>query len=380
MPIRPSHWETTTFFRPADLLIIGAGLTGLHAARLAKQQAPHLDILVVERAPIPRGASTRNAGFACFGAPTELLADAQAYGWEQVAETVRQRYAGIQLLEQEYGKRGIHWHAHGGYELLDDEATEAYVREQLPTLNKVLADSTGRAATWSFTDPKHGLHGTLLYNPLEAQLHPGRLVEQLLADCRDLGVRFLFGWPVNHLKTISANTVQARGADGINLTARRALVTVNAFARDLLPAEFPEAIRPVRNQVLLSRPLPGLDLRGCYHYHEGYVYFRNVGPDRLLIGGGRHRAGAASETDVFGSNAVPETYLLEKLRQWFPERSWTEADFPTRWSGILAQGAGGKGPVLRYANDNVLVAGRLAGMGVALSASLARRAVGRLLC
>ena len=263
--------------------------------------------------------------------------------------------------------------------MLDDDATEAYVREQLPTLNKVLADITGRAATWSFTDPKPGVHGTLLYNPLETQLHPGRLVERLLADCRELGVRFLFGCTVDHLETINTNTVQASGLDGLNLTARQALITVNAFARDLLPAEFPEAIRPVRNQVLLSRPLRDLDLRGCYHYHEGYVYFRNVGADRLLIGGGRHRAGAASETDVFGPNAVPETYLLEKLRQWFPERSWKEADFPTRWSGILAQGAGGKGPVLRFADDNILVAGRLAGMGVALSASLARRAVERLL-
>jgi len=88
-------------------------------------------------------------------------------------------------------------------------------------------------------------------------------------------------------------------------------------------------------------------------------------------------AGTASETDVFGPNGVPEAYLLEKLNQWQPTRNWTAADFPVRWSGIIAQGDG-KSPVLRYAADNVLVAARLAGMGVALSAALAKRAAEQL--
>ena len=211
-----------------------------------------------------------------------------------------------------------------------------------------------------------------LHNRLEAQLHPGKLVSLLLEDCHRAGVRFLFGCEVDHVGA-DAGAVLVEGAGWGRVGARKALVTVNAFARNLLPADFPESIRPVRNQILLSDPLPDFRLRGCYHYHEGYVYFRNVGKDRMLIGGARHRAGKASETDVFGPNGVPEAFLIEKLNEWLPERKWTDADFPTRWSGIIAQGDG-KSPVLRYADDNVLVAGRLAGMGVALSAALASRA------
>ena len=366
-----SYWETTTFFRPADVAVVGAGLTGLQAALQLKREQPQLDVVVVERAPVPYGASTRNAGFACFGGPTELLADLDAYGYAATLATVRERYAGVRALEEQFSQREIDWVRNGGFELVDDPATRESVRERLPELNALLAEVTECKTTWKVRSEGDYL---LLQNELEAQLHPGKLVESLVADCHRAGVRFLFGCPVESVQTVSAGQVDISGPAWGHITATRALITVNAFARQLLPADFPETIRPVRNQVLLSRPLPYLKLRGCYHYHEGYVYFRNVGPDRLLIGGGRHRAGVASETADFGEHPEVADYLVGKLRQWYPERGWTRADFPLRWSGILAQGDG-KTPVLRFAEDRVLVAGRLAGMGVALSAALAQRAV-----
>lgn len=380
---RPSHWENTTFLRSPDVVVIGAGLTGLQAALALKKNNPKCDVLVIERSPIPRGASTRNAGFACFGGPTELLADLDAYGAESTVATVRERYAGIQALEANYAGRDIDWQKHGGYEVIDDEATAEMVRERLPELNGLLAEVTGLAETWAYesTPYLHGSTRACLRNPIEAQLHPGKLVSTLLKDCHQAGVRFLFGCEVDYFASqlpeavgAGAGAVKVEGAGWGSIVAKQALVTVNAFARKLLPADFSETIRPVRNQILLSDPLPGFKLRGCYHYHEGYVYFRNVGEDRLLIGGARHQAGQSSETDAFGPNGVPEAYLIDKLNQWLPERNWTNEDFPTRWSGIIAQGDG-KSPVLRYASENVLVAGRLAGMGVALSAALARRAV-----
>lgn len=374
MNFRTSYWEQTTFLRSPDVVVIGAGLTGLQTALALKRDDPARDVLVIERAAVPRGASTRNAGFACFGGPTELLADMDAYGAASTLTTVRERYAGIRALEATYAGRGIDWRKQGGYEVIDSAETEQVVRERLPELNALLAEVTGIRETWTFGDvaPLGGNIRACLRNPFEAQLHPGKLVSVLLADCHRAGVRFLFGCTVEHLGA-DAGAVRVEGAGWGSIFAARAVVTVNAFARRLLPADFADEIRPVRNQVLLSKPLTGLKLRGCYHYHEGYVYFRNVGEDRLLIGGGRHVAGASSETAAFGSNGVPEAYLLTKLNEWLPGRRWAAEDFPVRWSGIIAQGDG-KAPVLRFAAPGVLVAGRLAGMGVALSAALARRA------
>lgn len=368
---RPSYWEQTTFLRPADVLIVGAGLTGLQAALHLKRSDPQREVLVVERAPVPRGASTRNAGFACFGGPTELLADLDAYGAEAVLATVRQRYDGIRELEKNFSNRRIDWQKNGGYEVIDNVLTAEMVRERLPELNGLLAEATGMRATWSATDSLNGF--PTFFNPLEAQLHPGKLVQLLLDDCHHAGVRFLFGAEVTD---VQGRRVEVSGLG--ELRAEQILLTVNAFSRRLLPDAFGATIRPVRNQILLSREIPDLKLKGCYHYHEGYVYFRNVGPDRILIGGARHLAGATSETDAFGPNKALASLLLEHLNRWLPGGRLTAEDFPTRWSGIIAQGDG-KTPVLQRTEDGVLVAGRLAGMGVALSAALAQRAAGELI-
>ena len=373
MNFRTSYWEQMTFLKSPDVAIIGAGLTGLQAALALKETNPKCDVLVIERAPIPRGASTRNAGFACFGGPTELLADIDAYGVDSTLVTVKERFAGIRALKESYAHRGIGWRKNGGYEVIDEAPIATMVRERLPELNAMLAEATGARETWAYCDNPFADTKDCLRNDFEAQLHPGKLVSLLLADCHRAGVRFLFGCEVDKVGA-AAGAVTVEGAGWGSIVAKQTLVTVNAFARKLLPTDFPETIRPVRNQILLSKPLPKLNLRGCYHYHEGYVYFRNVGEDRLLIGGARHRAGASSETDAFGPNGVPEAFLIDKLNQWLPGRTWTDEDFPVRWSGIIAQGDG-KSPVLRYAEDDVLVAGRLAGMGVALSAALAQRAV-----
>lgn len=375
---RASHWEKTTFLREADVLIVGSGLTGLQAALELKRRNPRLDVLIIERAPLPRGASTRNAGFACFGGPTELLADLDAYGQESMVKTVQQRYEGIQALEENYANRGIDWSKLGGYEIVE-KAAHTQVQRRLKELNNLLAVVTGRAETWSpvspssFSGSETSTISGVFYNSLEAQLHPGKLVSVLLADCHAAGIRFLFGSTV-----LAVEEGRVEVEDFGSLKAEKILLTVNAFARELLPDDFPEAIRPVRNQVLLSQKIPNLKIKGCFHFHEGYVYFRNVGEDRLLIGGARHLAGTPSETDAFGANEVIADTLVNALQRWFPEYGLSRADFPDAWSGIIAQGDG-KEPVLRYARPNVLVAGRLAGMGVALSAALARRAANLLL-
>ena len=70
-----SHWEADSFFSNIDTLIVGAGIVGLSAALHLRAKFPNRRIVVVDRGPLPIGASTRNAGFACFGSMTELLDD-----------------------------------------------------------------------------------------------------------------------------------------------------------------------------------------------------------------------------------------------------------------------------------------------------------------
>ncbi|MGZ3840207.1 MAG: FAD-dependent oxidoreductase, partial [Flavisolibacter sp.] len=67
-----SVWEKETFFAPQDVMILGSGFVGLWSAYYLKKKQPALRITILERGLIPTGASTRNAGFACFGSLSEV--------------------------------------------------------------------------------------------------------------------------------------------------------------------------------------------------------------------------------------------------------------------------------------------------------------------
>ncbi|MEP2296615.1 FAD-dependent oxidoreductase, partial [Algoriphagus sp.] len=67
-----SYWEKTHFFK-YDLIVVGAGFVGLSTAIHYQVANPEATVLVLERGVFPSGASTKNAGFACFGSLTEIL-------------------------------------------------------------------------------------------------------------------------------------------------------------------------------------------------------------------------------------------------------------------------------------------------------------------
>ena len=87
-----SWWELDALSNTRDLIIVGAGITGLSTALFYKRRFPKHDVLLLERGFWPAGATTRNAGFACFGSAGELLDDLQQ-GQDEVE-------AGIKLAGQ----------------------------------------------------------------------------------------------------------------------------------------------------------------------------------------------------------------------------------------------------------------------------------------
>ena len=98
MIMQSSYWETNRVLSTTDLLIVGGGFAGLSSAHFAGIKNPSLRIAVVDQQSYGQTmASTRNAGFACFGSPTEILADIESEGIEQALARVKMRYEGIQL-------------------------------------------------------------------------------------------------------------------------------------------------------------------------------------------------------------------------------------------------------------------------------------------
>src|SRR5215210_7077065 len=102
-----SIWEKETFFAQQDIIIVGSGLVGLWSAFYLKKSHPKLKITIVDRGLIPTGASTRNAGFACFGSLSELVWDAQTMGVDKMLELVEMRYKGLERIQKYFGNKEI---------------------------------------------------------------------------------------------------------------------------------------------------------------------------------------------------------------------------------------------------------------------------------
>ena len=122
-----SFWEKD-FFLNYDYIVIGGGIVGLSTAVSLKEMAPKSRVLVIERGTFPTGASTKNAGFACFGSLTEILHDLTTMSPEEVVELVKLRWDGLQLLRSRLGDENIDYQNLGGYELLSEKELTALDR------------------------------------------------------------------------------------------------------------------------------------------------------------------------------------------------------------------------------------------------------------
>ena len=104
-----SYWEKESFFRNIDVAIIGSGIVGLSAAIRLKELSPKLEIMILERGSLPIGASTRNAGFACFGSLSEMIDDLNFHSEEEVFQLVEKRWKGLQLLRKNLGDKNKYY-------------------------------------------------------------------------------------------------------------------------------------------------------------------------------------------------------------------------------------------------------------------------------
>jgi len=84
-----SYWEHKTWLSHVNYTIVGSGIVGLNCALQLKLQFPKAKILILERGILPQGASTKNAGFACFGSLSEILDDLKTHSEDEVIKLVQ---------------------------------------------------------------------------------------------------------------------------------------------------------------------------------------------------------------------------------------------------------------------------------------------------
>ena len=129
-----------------------------------------------------------------------------------------------------------------------------------------------------------------------------------------------------------------------------------------------ENIVPARAQVLITKPIDNLKVKGTFHLEQGYYYFRNI-DQRILIGGGRNLDFKSESTMEFGQTSIVQSKLEDLLKNTIIPNINFEIDYS--WSGIMGIG-NKKKPILKQLSNNVSCGVRLGGMGVAIGASVGR--------
>jgi gamma-glutamylputrescine oxidase len=359
-----SYWEHTAFIDNADVIIIGSGIVGLSAALHLKTREPNLKVLVLERGFLPSGASTKNAGFACFGTVSEQLSTLKHSSEEEVARLVNYKWRGLQRLRQNLGDVNIDYHQHGGYELFmqgeENHADECI--EKISYLNNLLKSAISEHDIYSVANEKIADFGfdkvsRMIYNPFEGQIHTGKMMRTLLNKCYQRDVMVLNNCAIASVEQ-EGNYIHLKTSRG-DFKAAKVILATNAFANQL----FPELkVIPGRGQVLVTKPIPGLKLQGTYHFNEGYYYFRNI-DGRVLFGGGRNLDFAAEETGEFGHTDAVKQSLVTYLNEVILPGQNAEIDY--WWSGIMGFGED-ISPIVKQVEPNIYCAVRCNGMGVAM--------------
>ncbi|RZK49076.1 MAG: FAD-binding oxidoreductase [Pedobacter sp.] len=362
MELNTSYWEQTSFYQ-SDVVVIGAGIVGLNTAIALKKLQPTLKITIVERSSLPAGASTKNAGFACFGSLSEMIEQEKNLGTDAWLNLVEKRWLGLQKLISIVGKPQLDYQAFGGYEIFKSEEKDFFEScvAQLSRFNTLLAPIF-KQPVFNLAPDKITAFGLkdipfLIENKLEAQLHPGKMMQSLMQIAGSLGIHYLTNCNVSHWEKTNTGFHIFSNLD--ILSTNKIAVCTNAFSSKW----FPELdIKPGRGQVLITSEISNLKLKGTFHYDQGYYYFRNVG-NRVLIGGGRHLDFKAEQTTKFGETPLVQAHLRSLLKNHIIPEVPFKID--KSWSGIMAFGETLNPLIIEY-QENLFVALRCNGMGIAI--------------
>ncbi len=391
----PYWWDTVPGFLPGsrqssvtspqvdlgwrfDVAILGAGYTGLSAARqLARAGA---SVVVLERGQVGSGASSRNAGQVLTGLKLEPAALVAAYGEaraRQLFEVSREAMAALERVVA--GERIDCELERPGH--LQAAARPAHYRafaEEQALLARVF-NHTVRLVT-ARDQPRElgarGYHGLLVDEDSRA-INPAKYVLGLRNAAVQSGASIAEQTAVTRIVRNGQEWRLMTQAGDVR--ARDVLIATNGYTDRAAPA-LQRRLIPIGSYIITTAPLPPeiaarlLPTRRMVFDSRYFLhYFRLTADNRMLFGG---RAEFSAPTPESARRA--ESILRRSMVSTFPELSGTAIDYA--WSGHVAFTRDQMPHAGRM--DDMFYAGGYCGHGIAMATYLgeliARRISGAL--
>ena len=347
-----SIWEQAGWVQDPDAVVIGTGIVGMNAALELRSRHPDWHIVMADRSTFG-GASTRNAGFACFGSPSELAEDWTSLGADALQELVEMRWSGLQSLRAMWGDKALSYSPCGAVEVFTDMEEFGRISAMLPEMNDMLAPILGCSPFQELSATEVTNRGIknacgAISSPLEGALDTAAMVRAMRRRLTQERIEVIYGLQVDGLEPAQHGWHVHTTAGTVD--SPRVFVCTNAWASSLLDVD----VMPASNVVVVSQAMPLLKLNSTLHHDRGYVYARQV-HGRLLIGGGRHW------------DCSDDTERTEKLIHWAKAhiKGAEDIQIEHHWVGQLGIGAQ-RMPLVRELKQGLFVGVRLGGMGVAI--------------
>lgn len=289
-PSRPAPEPELTENSRTDLLVIGAGFTGLWTALLAKEENPSRDVLILEAGEVATGATGRNGGF-MDASITHGFYNGLSRWPKELPILLALGIANLNDIESAIKRLGIECDYRRTGDI--DMATEPYQEKEIREEMEIAAPYR---TNFEFLDRekvqavvKSPIFIAGLKRPDSALVNPTHLAWGLRKACLNLGVQLYEHSPVLKLEEENSNVI-AFTKHGRVRASRVALAT-NAFPP--LLKRLSDYVVPVYDYALMTEPLTSAQRESIGWYgREGisdasrqFHYTRTTADGRILWGG-----------------------------------------------------------------------------------------------
>jgi glycine/D-amino acid oxidase-like deaminating enzyme len=322
----------------ADVVIVGAGMSGLWAAHHVLSVRPDLSVVVLDAEHVGYGASGRNGGWLSQLIPGNrshyAAGPTGAGGVQRLQQAMLDGITGVVRVAGEYGL-DIDAHRGGNLVVATNRAGLARLeaRRAADIHHGLAADQVQRLSPKEVAAriDVHGATGGLHY-PDVTRIDPAKLVTGLAAVLEQRGV------VIHERSRVDLVEPGRVTANGHTVTAPRILLATEGYSGPLLGAR---RIVPVNSSMIATQVLTddqwarigwsGLDcLSDAAHT---FIYAQRTADGRIAIGGRGNPYRFRSGTGGDGRTpAATVELLLDRLRTYFPDVPFEVAH---AWSGVL---------------------------------------------
>lgn len=338
-PDRPKAKPPVDHDIEADLVIIGAGFTGLWSALEAALENPQWKIVVLEGDRIASGATGRNGGFVAASL-THGFSNGLSRWPEEMPDLLSMGKQNLLEIGDRIQQLGIEcdWLVSGEI----DVATQEYQALELEKMHTEMREC-GVASEYLTAEQirrriKSPIYQGAVFDPDVAVVDPARLAWGLARELERLGVTIHEHSEVADLKD-SGSWVRIKVGRHV-VTGRRVVLATNAY--EPLLKRLKHLIVPVYDYILVTEPLTidqresigWLNREGVGDSGNQFHYYRITEDGRILFGGyDALYHGKAGVDPGFDIDLESFARLADHFEQTFPQLA--NVNFTHGWGGAI---------------------------------------------